>query len=212
MTDLPILYSFRRCPYAMRARMALLISGEPCWIREILLRDKPPEMIAASGKGTVPILLLPDGRLIDQSLDIMRWTLARHDPENWLGGDDHEIIATNDGPFKAHLDGYKYPGRLEVDPVVHRAAGLEILGRLEDRLAGSANLCGDTRSLTDIAVMPFVRQFAAIDRTWFDAQPLGRVREWLSRHMASSLFEQAMLRLPPWNPDARPTRLGRLPD
>ena len=122
MTTLPILYSFRRCPYAMRARMALLVSGILCEIREVKLSDKPVEMLRASPKATVPVL--PDGGVIDESLDIMRWALRRHDPEDWLGGDDTALIAANDGAFKHHLDRYKYPDRHGSDAAEHRTAGL----------------------------------------------------------------------------------------
>ena len=190
----PVLYSFRRCPYAMRARMALLISEAAFELREVTLRDKPPEMIAASPKGTVPVLVLPDGRVIDESLDIMRHALAQHDPEDWLDGDDAGLLAANDGPFKHHLDRYKYPDRHGSDADAHRAAGLALLDRLEQRLADSANLCGEGRSLTDIAVLPFVRQFAAVDRGWFDAQPLPGLQRWLRDHLGSALFMAAMAR------------------
>ncbi len=185
-----LLYSFRRCPYAMRARMALLISGVAFEIREVRLSDKPADLLAASAKGTVPVLVLPDRTVIDESIDIMRWALARHDPEDWLGGDDAALIATFDGAFKRHLDSYKY-GR---EALVHRAEGLAILQRLEVRLADSANLCRGARALTDVAIMPFVRQFAMVDRDWFDAQPIPAVRRWLSHHLASGLFAQAMAR------------------
>jgi glutathione S-transferase len=183
-----ILYSFRRCPYAMRARMALLVSGVAFEICEVRLSDKPAALFEASPKGTVPVLVLSDGTVIDESIDIMRWALARHDPENWLAGDDTALIATFDGAFKAHLDGYKY-GR---DVVENRAAGLAMLQGLDDRLAGRANLCLQTRSLTDMAIMPFVRQFAMVGREWFDAQPIPRVQDWLARHLSSSLFVAAM--------------------
>ncbi|MEG3123765.1 glutathione S-transferase [Sphingomonas sp. GB1N7] len=188
----PILYSFRRCPYAMRARMALLVGGMVFDQIEVKLRDKPAEMLAASPKGTVPVLVLPDGRVIEQSLDIMRYALAVNDPEHWLAGDDAELIAANDGPFKHHLDRYKYPDRHGSDPIEHRAAGLALLGALETRLAGVANLCGDARGLTDIALMPFVRQFAAVDRDWFDVQDVPNVQRWLASHIASPLFQQVM--------------------
>lgn len=194
----PILYSFRRCPYAMRARLALLASGVICEIREVKLSAKPADMIAASPKGTVPVLLLPDGRVIDESIDIMRWALGRHDPEHWLDRDDAALIAANDGPFKHHLDRYKYPDRHASDPARHRAAGLALLATLDARLAVNANLCGAARGLADMALMPFVRQFAATDSAWFHAQPLPHVQSWLARHVASSLFETAMIRLPPW--------------
>ena len=196
--ELPILYSFRRCPYAMRARMALLISGTDVELREVVLRDKPEAMIAASPKATVPVLVLPDGTVIDESIDIMRWALARHDPEDWLGCDDAAIVEANDGPFKYHLDRYKYPGRHGSDPVEHRDAGLAILRGLEALLQEHADLCRKTRSFADIAVMPFVRQFAATDTGWFEAQDLPRLREWLARHAGSALLERAMVRVAPW--------------
>lgn len=196
----PILYSFRRCPYAMRARMALLASGVPFELREVVLRAKPAAMLAASPKATVPVLVLESGAVIDESLDIMRWALARHDPEDWRGGDDAALIASFDGAFKHHLDRYKYPDRHGADPLAHRATGVAMLDGLEQRLAACDNLCRDTRALGDIAVMPFVRQFAAVDRAWFDAQPLPRVRAWLARHLASPLFERAILRVAPWRP------------
>ena len=195
---LPILYSFRRCPYAMRARMALLVSGQPCVLREVALRAKPAEMIMASVKATVPVLVLPDGQVIDESLDIMRWALARNDPEDWLSAEDPALVAENDGPFKQHLDCYKYPNRHGSDPAEHRAMGLVFLISLEARLVEHANLCRESRSFADIAVMPFVRQFAATDQSWFEAQSLPRLKAWLARHQEAPLFLQAMLRVPPW--------------
>lgn len=197
-SGLPILYSFRRCPYAMRARMALLVAEVPFELREVALRAKPSALLAASPKATVPVLVLESGAVIDESLDIMRWALARHDPEDWRGGDDAALVASFDGAFKHHLDRYKYPDRHGADPLAHRAAGVAMLDRLERRLAARDNLCRDTRALADIAIMPFVRQFAAVDRGWFDAQPLPRVRAWLARHVSSPLFERAMLRVAAW--------------
>lgn len=196
----PILYSFRRCPYAMRARLALLISETACEVREVKLSDKPAELLAASPKATVPVLVLPDGTVIDESIDIMRWALGRRDPERWLDGDDAALIATNDGPFKYHLDRYKYPDRHGADPVAHRAQGLAMLEALEARLASQTYLCGAQRSLTDAAIMPFVRQFAAVDRDWFDAQPLPAVQRWLAAQLASELFARAMVTRAPWGP------------
>ena len=200
MSALPILYSFRRCPFAMRARMALLVSGQTVELREILLRAKPQAMLDASPKGTVPVLVLNDGQVIDQSLDIMRWALALQDPEAWLAGDDEALIDRFDGSFKHHLDRYKYPNRHGTDPVEHRAAGLEHLQALEQRLAASTFLCGPARTLADIALFPFIRQFAATDQAWFDAQPLPRVQAWLAMLIGSELFDRAMLRVPAWQP------------
>lgn len=193
----PILYSFRRCPYAMRARMALLVSETPFELREVKLSAKPPQMLAASPKGTVPILILPGGEVIDQSLAIMRWALRRRDPEQWLDGDEEEereLVATNDGAFKHHLDRYKYPERYGADPAAHRAGGIALLAALDDRLRCRAFLCGPTRKLADAALMPFVRQFAAVDRAWFAEQPLPGVHRWLGAIIGSPLFERAMAR------------------
>jgi glutathione S-transferase len=197
-SNVDTLYSFRRCPYAMRARMALLVRGVPFAIREILLRDKPEDMLVASPKGTVPVLVLANGTVIDESLDIMRWALADVDPENWLAGDDTALIARFDDRFKHHLDRYKYSERHDADPAEHRAAGLALLQVLEDRLALQSNLCRETRSLADIAILPFIRQFAAVDRAWFDGQPIPHVHRWLKQHVESGLFEQAFVRLKPW--------------
>jgi glutathione S-transferase len=198
MAEPPILYSFRRCPYAMRARLALLASGTTCEIREVKLSAKPAEMIAISPKATVPVLLLSDGRVIDESLDIMRWALARNDAEGWLDRDDAALIAANDGPFKYHLDRYKYPNRHASDPVEHRAACAALLRPLDDRLGQSRYLAGGAIGLTDVALMPFVRQFAETDRAWFDALPLPHLKAWLADLLASPLFAATMVRLAPW--------------
>ncbi|MFP5456569.1 MAG: glutathione S-transferase [Alphaproteobacteria bacterium] len=198
MTALPILYSFRRCPYAMRARMALFASGQRCEIREVKLSAKPPELAAASPKATVPVLCLPDGRVIDESVDIMRWALDQADPEAWLDRDDPALTAANDGEFKHHLDRYKYPERHGSDAAMHRAEGLRLLGRLERRLVDQPWLCGDRRGLADIALFAFVRQFAEVDRVWFDAQPLPEVQRWLAGLIGSDLFAGIMVRLAPW--------------
>ena len=137
---LPILYSFRRCPYAIRARSAVVASGVAVELREIVLRDKPAAMLAASPKGTVPVLVLPDGRVIDQSLAIMHWALATADPLDWLAEEDTDLIATNDGAFKHHLDRYKYADRHATDPLEHRAAATAILAELDTRLAATGHL------------------------------------------------------------------------
>lgn len=207
MSDFPALYSFRRCPYAMRARMALLVSGVAVELREVALGRKPADMIVASPKATVPVLVLPTGAVIDESIDIMRWALAQNDPENWLTGEDAALIAANDGAFKHHLDRYKYPDRHSTDPIEHRDAGMAMLRDLEARLATQTNLCCDARTLADIAIVPFVRQFAAVDAAWFAAQPVPRLQVWLARHTTSALFDQAMLRTKPWVPADPPVIL-----
>ena len=203
--DNPVLYSFRRCPYAMRARMAIAASKQTCAIREVVLRSKPPEMIAASPKGTVPVLVLPGGTVIEESLEIMHWALGRNDPEGWLApllggeGELEELIAENDGTFKDNLDRYKYPTRYDdVDPDLHREQGLEFLRKLDARLARHAWLGGKRFSLADAAIAPFVRQFANTDRDWFDAQSLPGVQRWLSDVLGSARFTSVMEKYPAW--------------
>ena len=198
----PVLYSFRRCPYAMRARLALAIGGARYELREVLLAQKPAAMLAASSKGTVPVLVLGDGTVIDESLAMMRWALMRNDPEGWLQRDDTDLVATCDGPFKHDLDRYKYPDRHGSDAFAHRERGLKFLSMMNDRLARSGQLCGSQRGLADAAIMPFVRQFAAVDPDWFAAQPIPHVKAWLAGHLGSALFQAVMVRVAPWSPRA----------
>ena len=198
MSGRPILYSFRRCPYAMRARLALLASETACEIREGKLSAKPPEMVAISPKATVPVLQLPDGGVIDESLDIMRWALTRNDPGGWLEREDDTLIAANDGAFKHHLDRYKYPHRHSSDPIAHRDAAVLLLRPLEDRLSAAPFLSGSAVGLTDAALMPFIRQFAETDRAWFDALPLTGLQGWLTGLLASTSFERMMAKLALW--------------
>lgn len=195
-----LLYSFRRCPYAMRARLALLVSDTRFEIREIVLRDKPAAMLAVSPKATVPVLQLDDGRVIDESFDIMRWALGRNDPERWLAGYDAALVEAFDTHFKHHLDRYKYAERHDADPIVHRDAGVALLEMLEERLVATRYLSGAERTLSDMAIMPFVRQFASVDRGWFETQPIAQVQAWLAALVASPLFDRAMQRLEPWVP------------
>ncbi|MFN3913272.1 glutathione S-transferase [Hyphomonas sp.] len=203
----PILYSFRRCPYAMRARLALSASGVPVRVREVVLRDKPAELIAASPKGTVPVLVLAEGGVIGESLDVMRWALAQNDPEHWLQADPAEtaaLIAQNDGPFKHALDRYKYPGRYAAegaDAGAHRAAGLDLLAGLSARLERQGGqLLGPAPSLADMAIFPFVRQFAATGPDfWAQAAP-APLQAWLDGHARSPRFRAVMAKLPRWQP------------
>lgn len=179
--------------------MALLVSGRIVLVHEVALADKPAALLSASPKATVPVLVLANGVVIDESLDIMHWCLRLSDPEDWLGSVDSDLVATNDGVFKQHLDGYKY-ARRDDDRAAHRAAGLVVLAGLDDRLAGAACLGRELRSFTDIALMPFIRQFAAVDRAWFAAQPLPRLHAWLAALEASALFTAAMRRFPVGQP------------
>jgi glutathione S-transferase len=210
---LPVLYSFRRCPYAIRARLALKASGLPVVVREIVLRDKPPEMLALSPKGTVPVLHLPDGSVIDQSLDIMRWALAQHDPLGWLSAapapEVQHWTELNDIAFKPLLDRYKYPERHPEHPATHwRDQGIEtLLAPMNSRLARQAQLLGEQVSLADMALLPFVRQFAQVDAAWFAQAPLPGLQRWLAAHLASPLFESVMHKLPVWAPGAPEAQL-----
>ena len=189
----PLLYTFRRCPYAIRARMAIAISGVNVVMQEVALRNKPQALLNASAKGTVPVLVLADGSVLDESLDIMRWTLRLNDPEHWLAGDDSELLALNDGAFKAALDRYKYPSRYpETDACEARDAGLRILLPLETRLSVTLFLTGAHCALSDIAIFPFVRQFRGVDAAWFDAQPVPNLQRWLTQLLSTPLFVQVM--------------------
>ena len=203
------LYTFRRCPYAMRGRMGLSIAGVPVQVREVVLRDKPAEMLEASPKGTVPVLLTSSGDIVDESLDVMRWALAQNDPEGWLDADPdttHELITRNDGPFKRALDRYKYPNRYsdeDLVPGAARASGLEILQDLDARItAQGGQLVRAERSLADIAIFPFIRQFAHTDMDWFNAQDLPALQAWLEGHKQSSLFKGVMKKYAQWSPGA----------
>ena len=200
-----ILYSFRRCPYAMRARMGLKIAGIDYEHREVLLRDKPAEMLLASPKATVPTMVLADGKVIDESFDVMVWALKQNDPDNWLAPDMDEMIGlikTIEGPFAQHLHRYKYASihdrslkRGDID-LSHRAPACEYLRDYEDRLGKSAYLMGDTPSLADYATFPFIRQFAAVERDWWDAPQFPNLHKWLAYFMNSELFEDIMHKYP----------------
>jgi glutathione S-transferase len=199
MTELPILYSFRRCPYAMRARLAIIASAVRVELREIKLRDKPAEMLAASPKGTVPVLVLPNGDVIDESRDIMHWALQQSDPQERLDTDDMALITENDGPFKVALDRYKYPHRYGLtDGLEYRQEAMAFIGSLDSLLNDSPYLAGENLGFTDIAIAPFIRQFAATDREWFNTQGPHAVKGWLERITRSALFEAAMIRYPAW--------------
>jgi glutathione S-transferase len=202
---LPILYSFRRCPYAMRARFALMASGQRCELREVVLRDKPPELLAASPKGTVPVLVEPHGSVIEQSLDIMLWALHRHDPAAWLRpghgtlDDMLPLIARCDGDFKQQLDRYKYPNRYDgADAAAHRSNGARFLDELEGILRGASHLFRPSPALADYAIAPFVRQFAQVDVAWFGAQPWPGLQAWLAGLTGSALWTAATQKYPAW--------------
>lgn len=200
--DLPLLYSFRRCPYAMRARMALAAAEIELRLREIVLRDKPTNMLELSPKGTVPVLQLTNGDVLDESREVMEWALAQADPHGWLAHKDDALVDLYDGDFKHHLDRYKYDTRYEgADALQHRAACHEILKAIEPRLAADPHgwLAGDKPGFTDVAILPFVRQFRIADPHWFDAQmALPHVQSWLMRFLDWPVFTRIMGKYALW--------------
>jgi glutathione S-transferase len=198
----PILYSYRRCPYAMRARMALKYAGIELEHREIELRNKPHSMLDISPKGTVPVLQLED-LVLDQSLDIMRWAIKQSDPDGWADGDEKVVQAwleKNDGPFKVLLDQYKYPNRfpeLDQEAVLLEALQLMLLP-MESCLEKSPYLLGDKMTLVDIAIFPFIRQFSMVDPKKFEQIPIPATKAWLTEHLESELFNAVMQKHPVW--------------
>jgi glutathione S-transferase len=195
----PLLYTFRRCPYAIRARLAIFASGVDVEFHEVALRNKPRALLACSPKGTVPVLQCGDDSVLEESLDIMLWALRHNDPHDWLQGrpeltaDAQMLLAENDGPFKQHLDRYKYADRYpQQSPAAYRALGESFLMQLEARLNRQTYLCGARISLADMAIAPFIRQFARVDSAWFYASPYLRLIDWLTEITNSELFVAVM--------------------
>ncbi|WP_250655698.1 glutathione S-transferase [Alkalimarinus coralli] len=215
MSSQPVLYSFRRCPYAMRARMALSYSAIPVELRETELKNKPAEMLDASAKGTVPVLVMPDSQVIDESWDIITWALEKSDPQKWMPASGtsqfhelNDLIHTNDYEFKGYLDRYKYADRYpEYSAEHYRAQGEAFLGSLERRLNASRYILGHDISVADIAIMPFIRQFAHVDINWFEHAPYPKLRTWLKAFLQSSLFNGVMKKYKPWQAGDTPTAL-----
>ena len=201
MSDLPILYSFRRCPYAMRARMALAASRAEVMLREVLLKDKPPELVAASPKATVPVLVLSDGRVIEESIDVMQWALVQSDPLGWLEGAalDSDWINECDGDFKHWLDRYKYAERYpEHTAEDYRQQAESFIQKLEDQLSVSDWLGGTAANAVDVALFPFIRQFAGVDPSWWQQAPYPHVQQWLENWVNSALFSAIMTKYSRW--------------
>jgi glutathione S-transferase len=202
----PILYSFRRCPYAMRARLALLASSIDYEHREVVLRDKPAAMLAVSPKGTVPVLVLPNGEVIDQSVDIMLWALRQNDPYHWLEHtkDALAVIAQCDGAFKYHLDRYKYPNRFgdvgDTDKVDHRAKASEFADHINALMAQNNYEFNSSLGIYYAGYMPFIRQFSNKNRSWFDAQPWPHLQAAMATFETSAEFKTIMQTYPQWKP------------
>ena len=204
----PLFYSFRRCPYAMRARLAITASQTKCQLREIILRNKPAEMLEISPKGTVPVLQLPDGRVIEESIEVMHYALSQSDPHKWLwqNAEEEDAIKTlihhNDGAFKSALDRYKYTNRYEgVDHITEREKCRLFLQILQDHLAANGQLCARRETIADWAIMPFIRQCRIADPKWFDALALPNLHTWLNTMMDSGLFTSIMEKYPAWQTD-----------
>ena len=207
MPQLPNLYSFRRCPYAIRARLAIKVSGVQVELREVKLANKPASLLEYSSKGTVPVLVLPDGTVIDESREIMNWALGQHDPENWQASDQTQLkkinglIDKNDDEFKLHLDHYKYADRFPEQPMTfYRQQAEGFISELEARLKMGGFLCGDNPTLADMAIFPFVRQFAHVDKAWFDQTDYSHLQAWLDRLLNGPLFLSVMQKYQPWQP------------
>ena len=204
----PVLYSFRRCPYAIRGRMALAAANIKCELREVVLSDKPAEMLAISTKGTVPVLQLTDGQVIDESLDVMHWALQQSDPEHWLNVNEDEtqlLVERNDGEFKQNLDRYKYFNRYpEHSQEYYRNQAESFLLTLEDHLQINkcAGLVADKLSLADIAIFPFIRQFSRVDYDWFLNSPYHETKQWLSNIEGSEKFLNVMNKYQVWANDS----------
>jgi glutathione S-transferase len=194
---LPVLYSYRRCPYAMRARMALKLAEIDVEIREISLRDKPAHMLQVSPKATVPVLVLQDGTVIDESLAIMHWALKKHALIDYIDAGSEALVLENDSVFKQALDAYKYPERqLNLTQQQYRAHGELFLQKLENLLYENRYLFSTSVGLADLAIFPFVRQFAAVDAAWFDASPYPKLQAWLRTLVESTLFVSVMEKQP----------------
>ncbi|MCX2980709.1 glutathione S-transferase [Halieaceae bacterium IMCC14734] len=214
-SNLPILYSLQHCPYAMRARLGILLAQQSVLIRAVVTKKKPAEMLAVSPKGTVPVLVIDhsaaavencDATIIDESVDIMLWALKLSDPENLLQGEDSSeleamlaLIRRNDKEFKPNLEVYKLAKRFhKKSEVADRQRCEEFVAELESRLENANYLMGDQASLADYALLPFIRQFARVDRKWYLQSPYPKLRDWLNRHLQAPLFTKAMAKYPLW--------------
>lgn len=203
---LPVLYSLQHCPYAMRARMGIWLSGQLVMLRAVVTKNKPEEMLVASAKGTVPVLVLDDGRVIDESLDIMLWALNESDPRNLLYAHDKntlpamlELITLNDEQFKPCLENYKFARRKhDTSEIDYRSQCEVFVAQFELTLSRQKYFMGDTPSLADYALLPFIRQFARVDRQWYLQSPYPNLRSWLNNHLQTPIFTKVMAKFPLW--------------
>ncbi|KAA0915551.1 glutathione S-transferase [Psychrobacter sp. ANT_WB68] len=203
ISSYPCLYSFRRCPYAMRARLGILFAELQVELREITLKNKPPQMLAISPKGTVPVLQLLDGTVIEESREIMIWALAQRDSQGLINAETlleaNALIDKNDNEFKYWLDRYKYADRhIEMTQTEYRQKGGAFLQLLEELLTKNPYLLGKSVTLADIGIVPFVRQFAHVDRDIFYSLPYPNLQRWLQDWLSHPLFLQSMTKFQPW--------------
>ena len=199
----------------MRARMALAASGAEVMLREVLLKDKPAELLAASPKATVPVLVLSDGWVIEESLDVMQWALEYRDPLNWLEGEalDSDWISACDGDFKHWLDRYKYAERYpEHAAEDYRQNAEAFIQKLEDQLSSTDWVGGDAANAVDVALFPFMRQFAGVDPSWWQQAPYPHVQQWLENWLNSALFSAIMAKYPRWESGQPGERFPPSPD
>jgi len=201
----PILYSFRRCPYAMRARLAIAVSQQTVRLREIVLKHKPEELLAISPNKTIPVLQLndnSDNSVLDESLEIMVWALSKNDPEQWLNADLDKMLALidiNDYEFKAWLDKYKYADRYpDNSPTYYRQQAEDFIALLETHLIKQQYLFSNNITLADMAIFPFIRQFASVDKPWFEQTGYNNVKLWLNKLIESDIFTHCMKKYPTW--------------
>jgi len=208
-TTLPILYSLRNCPYAMRARIAIFKAKQIVMLRDIVLSNKPKEMILASPKATVPVLVLANGSVVEESLAIMLWALNETDPDDLLRSqNEHELsamlnlIKSFDHGFKLCLEQYKCAKRYRENNIIEcRVECEQFIQTLENRLKHHDFLMSNTESLADIALLPFIRQFARIERQWYLQSPYPKVRQWLNNYLQSPMFTKVMAKYPLWLDD-----------
>lgn len=207
-SQIPILWTFRRCPYAMRTRLAIKASGVSVYLREILLRAKPAEFIRDSAKATVPVLKLSSGEVLEESIDIMHWALAQNDPNNWRDVLDTRneystlFLDELDGTFKKNLDRYKYASRYGLeseDALAFRDEGVKFLNKINDSLGSNPYLSGKQQGFLDVASLPFVRQFRIANPTWFDRQNWPHLHHWLQTFITSNQLSIIMEKLTPWD-------------
>jgi len=202
----PILYSLRQCPYAMRARLGLLLAQQSVILRDIVMTSIPDEMFAASAKGEVPVLVFDDGKVIDESLDIMLWALKENDPRNLLYSQNETMLSNmlalierSDHEFVEALNKYKAASRYHDDNLdEYRQLCEPFIKNLEHKLTKHNFIMGEQASLVDYAILPFIRQFSRVDKKWYQQAPYPKLRAWLERHYQNPIFSKAMKKYPQW--------------